>query len=200
MRRDRPSGTGFTLIEMVIVIVVLGIMAAMLSPLVLSSLRAYDDTLDNVIVLDKLRYATERLAREIREVNYSGGSYQFDGTYTSGGMGTNSMKFVRSYYDSSIPPGVTTRDVTITGTPADGAVKLEYSDMTSTGTGPQVLADDLSSLAFAYFDADGHNATTSPSATVTASNVRFVEITLTLSPQNGQPYVQRTRVELRNRS
>ncbi len=62
---------GFTLIELVISTVVIGIMAMALSPLMLSSLNAYDNTLGNLVLLDKLRYATERLAREIRGVQYA---------------------------------------------------------------------------------------------------------------------------------
>lgn len=180
MQRTR----GFSLIELVIVTVVIGIMAAVLSPLMLSSLRAYDDTLGDVVVLDKLRYATERLAREIREVNYDSAttSYAFTSSVTAP---SNSMIFTRSYYDSS--GAVTTRNVIVGNT--GSAVTLAYSDMA--GTGAQVLTDELGSLAFSYFQQDGVTQATSN------ANVRYVQISLTLT-HNNNPYVQRTSIELRN--
>ena len=183
---------GFTLFELVIVAIVSAILAAVVTPLALSSLRAYDNTLSNLIVLDKLRYATERLAREIREVNYNSGS----SSYAFSSMGNNSMAFTRSYYDSS--GAAITRTVTVGNSGA--AVTLTYSDMA--GTGAQVLTDQISStnsLTFAYYDKDGCNANTTPTlCAITTGNVRYVQITLTLT-QNGNPYTQRTRVALKNR-
>lgn len=181
---------GFTLIELVIVAIIAAIMAAVITPLALSSLRAYDNTLSNLIVLDKLRYATERLAREIREVNYTSGSFSY--AFTS--MGANSMAFTRTFYDSS--GNATSNTVTVdTGTVPNTigtSVRLTYL---TPNIGPMVLTDQLGSLAFAYFDKDG---CTSPACTITTNNVRYVEIALTLM-HNGNPYTQRTRVELKNR-
>ena len=123
-------------------------------------------------------------------MNYNSGSSSY--TFTGVGIGANSMAFTRSYYDSS--GTTTTRDVTVGNTGA--AVTLAYSDMT--GTGAQVLTDQLGSLAFAYYDKDGCNASTTPPCPITPLNVRYVEITLTLT-HNGNTYTQRTRVELKNR-
>ncbi|NJD36059.1 MAG: prepilin-type N-terminal cleavage/methylation domain-containing protein, partial [Betaproteobacteria bacterium] len=97
MRPHKRRPHGFTLIELIIVVIVIGIMAAVLAPLAVSSLRAYDAVLGDVVVLDKLRYATERLAREIREVDYVAPPPTGTGTgfgFTS--MGNNSMAFTRS--------------------------------------------------------------------------------------------------------
>jgi len=188
MKPDMQRTRGFTLIEMVIVTIIIGIMAAVLSPLMLSSLRAYSETVDDVAVLDKLRYATERLAREIREVNYDSAttSYLF---ISSVAAPSNSMTFTRSYYDAA--GAVTTRNVTAGNT--GSAVTLAYSDIA--GNAPQVLTDELGAagnLAFSYFQQDG--------ATPATSNidVRYVQINLTLL-HNGNTYPQRTLVELRNR-
>lgn len=185
MRRGERRTRGFTLIELVIVTIVIGIMAAALSPLMLSSLRAYDATLGDVVVLDKLRYATERLAREIREVNYDSVT---GFAFTS--MGANSMGFTRTFYDAA--GTATTATVTVGNTGTE--VTLAYS---TPAIAAQVLTDELGSttnLAFSYLDLAGNVL-----ATPTATTVFAVQIALTLI-HNGQSYTQQTRVELKNRS
>lgn len=185
MRPDMPRTRGFSLVELVIVIIVIGIMAAVLSPLMLSSLRAYDTTLGNVVVLDKLRYATERLAREIREVNYNSNT---GFAFTS--MGANTTTFTRTFYNSSGTATVATVTVGNTGS----AVTLAYS---TPAVAAQILTDELgnsSNLVFSYLDQNG-TVLGSP----TPTTVYAVRIALTLI-HNGQPYTQRTQVELKNRS
>lgn len=165
------NARGFTLIEMVAVIIIIGILAAAIAPMALSALNAYNATLNSVRTLDKLRYATERLAREMRAVNHNGASFDF----TS--MSTTAPVFINT-------DGTTVRIGTTITPPA---VTLGYST-TLTPT----LTDQLSTLAFAYFEQDGTTSTTSP------TNVRYVEISLALL-LGSQTYVQRTRVALRDR-
>ncbi len=188
MKTDKQATRGFTLIEMVIVTVVVSILAAVLAPLAYTSLRAYDTTLGNVVVLDKLRYATERLAREIREVNYvSVAGFAF----TS--RGANSMAFTRTYFDAA---GTESADTLVTIGNTGTAVTLQYS-LPVVVEAP-VLTDELGgtagtpsgNLAFSYFQADGATAATSN------TDVRSVEISLTLR-HNDNDYTQRTRVELK---
>ena len=181
---------GFTLIELVVVAVIIAIMAAAIAPLAMSSLGAYNSTLNDLIVLDKLRYATERLAREIREVNYSSSTgYAFA---TTPANPSSAMEFTRAFYDSTGTS--TTSNVRICNT--GSAVTLNYltSSTTSTTcpTSDPVLSDQLSALSFNFYQADGTSLTTSK------TDVRYVEINLTLT-QNGYSYTQRTRVELRNK-
>ncbi len=194
MRPKIQNAGGFTLVELIVVSIVLGIMAAVLAPLMLSSLRAYDYTLGDVVVLDKLRYATERLAREIREINYdSSNGFDFihpstGVEFSSGGMGSNSMKFKRTFYDTSGTSSVA--NVTVGNNGSN--VTLAYSTIAIPA---QILTNELNGnagLAFAYFTSDGVTTTTDPML------VRSVEISLTLL-HNGNTYPQRTRVELKNR-
>ena len=190
---------GFSLLELVVVIVVVGIMAAALTPVVLSSLTAYGKTQGDLIVLDKLRYATERLAREIREVKYDGSTNNYLFTNRS----TSAPAFTRDYVtcnDSSCST-TTTSTLTVTVATIDSSsssttgcknancITLTYS--TPTISPAPILIDQVSSLAFAYYQANGTTLATSN------SNVTAVEISLSLT-QDGQPYNQRTRVELRN--
>ncbi len=219
MRAGMLKARGYTLIEMIIVTVVIGIMAAVLSPLMVSSLTANERTQGDVVVLDKLRYATERLAREIREVQYASSittpptncaeSTPTTDRYCFNAMGANGLTFRRSYTSSL---GVVTwRTVTIGTTATASAscvappcVTLAYSGL-SPDPGAQVLTDELyqtANLAFAYYRNDGTTltnladdvncVTTSPSTCVS-----YVQISLTLR-HNGNDYSQRTRIGLRN--
>ena len=62
----RPSG--FTLVEMVMTIVLLGIMAGVLAPVITQSTNAYIDTSARSELTARGRLALERLAREVRRI------------------------------------------------------------------------------------------------------------------------------------
>lgn len=174
MRCATDTARGFTLVEMVMVIMVLAVIAVVLTPMMLKGIQAYEGTHSTLNTLEKLRYATERLAREIRATDYSGGAYTINMATTP------PLTFTKA---DSTPVTVTT---------AGSNVSLAYAAPAPVVSA--VLTDELSSLAFAYYRADG--ATTASAAT----DVRYVQITLTLTnPANGQAYSQRTRVALRDR-
>ena len=59
---------GFTLIEMVITIVVIGIIAGISAMLILQAMRGYSDQDVRADLTNQARLAMERMAREIREV------------------------------------------------------------------------------------------------------------------------------------
>lgn len=186
---------GFTLIELIIVTIILGILAAALIPVIFSGLRAYDDVQNNVLVLDKLRYATERLAREIREVTYDPPAPSGGGTgFAFAIRGSSMVAFTRTHNG---PAGsLVAKIVSVCN---DGsAVSLNYQESSETAscTGAQVLTDELGgigNLVFSYYQSNGSD----PAADNT--DVRSVAISLTLN-HNGNDYTQRTRVELKNYS
>lgn len=181
---------GFTLLEMVLVIVIIGILGRILTPVVLGSLRANAAILDIGVTLDKARLASERLAFEIREL-------------ASGSISTASVAslvFSRVDYGISTTPmrtvtiDQTSPTVIITGgvsrNQCDASVRLTYAGVTPGYT--PVLTDQVCSLVFSYFDQTGV-------ATTVPANIRYVDFTLTLQPNAaGQAYAQRTRVALRN--
>ena len=59
---------GFSLLELILVIAILGVLAAFVGPVVFNALRSYDQMQRGVQTQAKMRYAIERMAREIREI------------------------------------------------------------------------------------------------------------------------------------
>ena len=168
---------GFTLIELVMVTVVLGILATVSVTLLVNSFRAYETNQTNLVTLSKLRYATERMAREIREVRYAGGNYAIV-------MGATTLQFTKSDAAGTV--------VTINGA-APPLATLRYSTplpaMTATLT-DQVAAGGLQ---FEYFDINNNDVG------VTTATVAYVDVSLTLTDPNSGAAAQRTRIALRNR-
>lgn len=173
MAHRKHGQKGFTLLEAVVAIVILGLLTVAAMPMLENALRAYTATNNSVAILGKLRYATERMARELREVRHNGASYDLN-------MSTTAPVFTRV-------DGATTRVVTIAQ--GGGAVTLNY-DTPVVNPAP-TLTDELGTLTFSYFDQNG-------AATASNVNVRAVEIHLALV-RAGATYDQRTRVALRNR-
>lgn len=163
---------GFTLIEMTMVIVILGVLAAAAAPLLTNSFRAYETNQTNLVTLSKLRYATERIARELREVRFNGTNYQI------GTMTATVLSFTKNDAASTV--------VTITGAPP--LVTLQYSTPAMTAT----LSDQVASLQFDYCDINN-------TCGVALANVAYVDVVLTLTDPNSGAAVQRTRIALRNR-
>jgi prepilin-type N-terminal cleavage/methylation domain-containing protein len=223
MKSASHPARGFTLIELIIVTVIMGIMATALVPLTVNSLRAYRETVEDVEVIDKLRYATERLAREVRQVQYASNinapippatacsaTATDTNHYCITTMEANSLVFrVCATYDYT--PTYTTcsayRTITIgtTSTPSASCVTapcvtLAYDDVS--GAGAQVLTDELgatTNLVFAYYQSDGTTPATLAGNTNCKSAttcVSYIELSLTLT-HNNNPYTQRTRIGLR---
>ncbi len=166
--------TGFTLFEMVLSITVLGIIAAVTAPMFSQGLGAAQATVENLQTLDKLRYATERLVREIRQINYNGTAYDIST------MTVSTITFVKN--DSA--------NTQVSVTSGGGLVNISYSIPAAAGQ----LTDEVSGFSLAYYDASGV-------ITGSAATVAMIGITLSLTnPSSGAVSTQRTRVGLRDRS
>lgn len=166
MRRAR----GFTLIEMIVVMIIIGILAATMVPVLRNAVTVYGTTNAIAMTLDKLRYASARIAFELRAL-----------TLLSSAT-ASSITFTRSDF----APAVTDR--TIRMTQGSGLLTLSYDLPTPAVSA--TLTDQLSSLVFAYYDQNG-------ATTTVPDEVRYVEYTITLTA-NGQPYAETTRVAIRN--
>lgn len=166
------ASKGFTLMEMVITLTMLSIMAGVAGPYLSLGAQAYNQSAASIDTLGKLRNASERLARELREVRLSA-----PGVYDIA-IGANPLVFTK-------------RDgVEVTINVAAPLVTLSYDSVP--GVTP-VLTDEVASLAFRTLQADGTTDATGP------DNVAFIEFELVLDPAPaGNPYSQRGRVALRN--
>ena len=179
--RSRPRirrSSGFTLVELIIVIVLLGILAAVGSNMISDSFTTTRMVDASQASTAQARYALERLAREIREVKFTGTAFTVNYAITT--MNATNMVFTRT---------INGTDVTVTISSSGGNLTLLY---TPPGGTASTLASQVSGFALSYLDVAG-------TATTDTSLVRFVVIDLTLTDAtSGQSISQRTRVALRN--
>lgn len=167
----RGRNGGFTLVEIVISIVLLGILAAVGSSMISDSATVANITNLNQTSLSQSRYAVERLAREIREV-----------------------RLVNNAYDINISTSPATN---LTFTKSDGVVvSITQSGMNLTLGYPSsssALTNEVESFSLSFFAIDG------TTTVLNNTDVRFVQITLTTKNNaTGVTSTQRTRVALRN--
>ena len=163
---------GFTLMELIISILVLGILGATAAYGIQNGVIAFQATGEALDSLGKLRYATERVSRELREIRRD--------------------PLDSSRYDIITPLGATTiefvkQDGTeVTFASAGGTLTLEYDDP----SGAQVLTDQLNSFSLAYLDIDGI-------PTADPALMAFIDVQIILTDGSGN-LPQRTRVALRS--
>lgn len=170
------SARGFSLIEMVMGIVLLGILAMAAMPVITGGITAYATTTTSLNTLTKLRYATERMAREIREVRRNTVTPANYDITTNISTGTSTALVFTKADGNQVSLGLSGSNVT-----------LAYSTPAVSAT----LTDQASGLTFRYYQSDGTTAASS------VSNVAFVDIQLDLV-ETGSTITQRTRVALRN--
>lgn len=180
----RRGGRGFTLVEMVVSIVVLGILFALSLPVLTSALAAFDAERDGLRALDQLRYALERAGRELRELcrdPADGDAFYITSAVSNPASG---ISFYKRAPDCATPTRVTLARTGNTLTLAYGTVA---------GGAAFALAEGVSAGEFRFYQSDG----VTPAADST--QVAYIEITLTVANPAGVPYTQRSRVALRNR-
>ena len=163
---------GFTLIELVMVMVIVAIVAATGASTLSNSVLAWQVAPDVVDTLSKLRTTLTRAERELRETRRDPGA---PANYDIATMTSSQFSFTKS--DGT--------DLTFTIAPP--LITLEYSSPAVTS----VLVDQVSSGSFQYFQLDGS------SSAISSSDVAFVELQLDLANGNNI-YRQLVRVGLRN--
>jgi prepilin-type N-terminal cleavage/methylation domain-containing protein len=173
-RRQR----GFTLVELVITIVIMGILAAVGSSMISDSFTTARMVNASQSSADEARYAVERLAREIREVQYTSSTKRYNISSTLSPAAT-AMTFTRTIGGT---------DVTVTIAKSGSALTLGYSSPAATSN----LSTQVTGFSLDFLQADN-------TATTLTTAVRFVVITLTVTDAtSGQAIKQQTRVALRN--
>ncbi len=161
------------MIEMIISLVILAVLGTTAGYGLTGGVLAFSDNSDVLQTLGKLRYASERMAREVREIRRDTvNPISFDITT----MTATTLSFTRG--NGTV--------VTLTANPP--LLTLAYDVPVGTWT----LTDEINSMQFAYFQNDGSTTATNN------ADVAFIEFNLELS-RAGKLYPQRTRVALRNR-
>lgn len=173
--------TGYTLIELVIVIMIVGILAAFVAPILTATVSSYQTSADNVEILAKMRYATERMAREIHQMRKD---VTNTANYDIGMMAATQLVFTRT-------DGI---QISIDNATLATEIKLAYTSPAVTAT----LTDAVTSFSFTYCKIDGTTCATSTGATVDKSNVAFIQIDMTLAGSGTGTYTSTMRVDLRN--
>src|SRR5258706_1148181 len=176
---------GFTLIEMVMVVIIMAILAAFIALILAEAVSAYDTISRNIEVLTKMRYAMERLAREIRMVRRDPVN---SGNYDIVTMAANKFEFCQAdgagvIIDYTSPPNVT---VAFANAGTFTSVSCSASALTA-----RVLTDMATGFTLTYFNAAG-------GAAVGKNDVAYVQVALTLTGTGTSAYNLSTRVDLRN--
>lgn len=162
---------GWTLAELIMVMVIIGILAVFIGPVLLNAVKAYDRTQITVNTYAKMRYAMERMAREMAAVRRNPANTT---AFDVSSMTATDFTFIKE------------DGVQVTLTVAGTNLNVTYL-----GTGTGLLADRVSALNFAYYRHDG------ATAAANATELEFVEVSMTISDGTTN-YANRLRMALRN--
>ena len=184
----RRGSAGFTLIELITVIVLLGILAAVGSNMLSDSFTTTRMVNAGYASESEARYALERLAREIREVKYLSA-----GNFCISTMTASQLVFQKPNAGSSDQTSCATASNTITVSYSAPTLTLAYASPASSGTLTSAVASN--GFALSYFQNDGTTVATGN------TDVAFVLLNLTVADAtSGRSVAQRVRVGLRNYS
>jgi prepilin-type N-terminal cleavage/methylation domain-containing protein len=162
---------GWSLLELILVMVIMGTLAVFVGPMLLNAVNAYTRTQSTVATYGKMRYAMERMVRELGAVRRDpADTTAFDIT----AMTATNLAFTND------------AGTQVTISFGGGNVNLGYA-----GTATGVLTDQVSAFSLAYFRQDGATAASG------AVNVAYVEISMTLA-DGPTTFANRRRVAVRN--
>lgn len=151
---------GFSLIELIIVVVLVGIMAGVGTPLIANLVRSLQLSIDRKNLSENADVALRRMAREIRRLQ----------NVTSIITATNSSY---SFID-------------IDGNTIQFSLNSTTLERTLNGT-VDALADNVSNLTFTYYD-DENNTIISPTVSPSATDIRLIDIDLTFNEGDNTIY------------
>ncbi len=157
------NGAGFTLIELVIVITIIGIITGVVAFTLLGAVDAWTFKFNRSELLSDGRLAMNRMVREIREIKNRGNVTKAK---------SSEFRFIN------------TSDVDI-------KYKLDNGDLlnrTEDGT-KNLLAEYVSDLTFTYFDSSGATIAI-PDTSPDATDIRRIRIDMTFTKSGENVYLQ----------
>lgn len=194
-----PAEQGFSLLELVIVMVLTSTLAVAAMQPILSAFRARSAVATNLAAIDGLRYATERIVRELRQTRYNAQGNGFLLAPLDPIAGSSNASAGLCFTRVGGNSGGTLASVAVrrSGTLAT-LDRVVYPGCTAVG--PQTLADRVATLRFDYWSYGTGNTPVALALTDSEFGTRlaFIDITMTANASNGSPVSYRTRVVLRN--
>lgn len=193
LARRLRSDAGFTLTELLVVLVFLGMIAAAFSMLLSSTIRHNSEITEQSVTQGELRAAVDRMMREAR------GAYFGVGTAPITAAGSSQMTF--TFPDRQTPFHLVRVSYRVSG----GNLQRAFEISTNTGGPPwtfavggtptnwtTVVPNVTSATPFSYYDVSGVSTTT-------PANVHSVQANLTVATKigNGRTYAYSTRVSMR---
>jgi prepilin-type N-terminal cleavage/methylation domain-containing protein len=175
---------GFSMVELVLVIAILGILVVFVGPVLYNAMRSYAGIEVGTVTNAKVRYAMERIAREMRDIRRQTTNSAY---LDISGMSASSMAFFQSDGGRVVLNAV------------GGVVNLEYLPAGgSTLSGMLLDQVQPGSFALSYFQQNNAVATTiTASPSTTTQQVSFVQVSMSIV-DGSNTFPARLRVDLRN--
>jgi prepilin-type N-terminal cleavage/methylation domain-containing protein len=189
---------GFSLLELVISMVLTALLAVIAMQPVLRALQARSRVAGNLAAIDALRFATERMVRELRQVRYDAQGSGFQLAALAPIAGTTSASNGLCFTRVGGSAGATYASLALRQTGTTATLDA-VSWPGCTASAPKTLADRVSSLRFDYWS-HGSGAPVALALNDAAFGTRlaFIDITLSVTPNDGPAVSYRSRVVLRN--
>lgn len=174
--------SGFTLIEIVITIVLIGILSGIAAMIILQGVRAYSDEQNRSDVHYQARLAVERMARDLRMIRQASE------------FGTDNYPAVPVLGTVINPTATSLSFADMTGTTVTYSFDNGTQTLNRSVGGPPVLAQGVTAFSFTVYDnADPPNVL--PAGSSTTGWVIQIDMTDT---QGSETLQMRTRVHPRN--
>lgn len=176
MRKTFINKDGFTLVEIVVTLALVGILASVAGMGIAWGLRGYSTMRENIVISQKAQLALGRIHKELTVIsdiilNTSAGSSSATCIIYKADTRSDDYRIIR--YDSA----------------AEELVYLSSAACTAcdcSAVAGSTLADDLGSAAFTYYNTAGDSIDLSPvSQAYTAADVGAVKVTLAFKRTDG---------------
>ncbi len=183
---------GMTLVEMMISLAIFGVIMGVVFGFMTGTRESYDKTRAKVHYQQSVRAVVSLLTREIRSTGCDPQGLGFDPFFLADG---NSLRCRADLNDDGdITDLSPDEDVVYTY----NAVAGELSRDDGGGGGALVILRGLTNMGFTYLDQNGNVLGATPLNAADRSMIRFVQITIQGTTDDGEPVDYQTRVMVRN--